>query len=61
MSTPCPYVLLVIANVAEKTFSVVDPKEQYKVIFKASDYDAVKMWLLEDEYTRVDGRMVREE
>jgi hypothetical protein len=55
-----PYALIVLQDQTGQIV-VLDPKEDYKPIFKAADYEAVKMWLLEDEYTRVDGRMTREE
>lgn len=40
-------------------FSLVrahDPKENYKVVFSSPDYDQVRLWLLEDEYIRIEGR-----
>lgn len=61
MSTPCPYTLVVIGDPANQAFSIFDPKEDYKVLFKSDDYEVLKKWLLEDEYTRVVGRMEREE
>jgi hypothetical protein len=29
-----------------------------RVVHRAVDYEAARMWLLEDEYQLVDGRMV---
>ena len=54
-----PYTLIVLQQQGGEVV-VLDPKEEYKPIFKAGDYETVKMWLLEDEYTRVDGRMTRD-
>jgi len=39
---------------------VLDPKEGMKVVHAALNYDNAKDRLLEDEYTRVEGRMERE-
>lgn len=61
MSTPSPYILVVVGEPEKQVFTVFDPKEDYQVVFKASDYEIVKNWLLEDEYTRVLGRMQRDE
>jgi hypothetical protein len=36
---------------------VYDPAEQYKVIFASPDYEEAKLWLLEDEYELVRGRL----
>ena len=53
-----PYVLLLLAQSNEK-FEIYDPTEK-QIAFVASTYEAAKEWLLEDEYTRVDGRMMIE-
>ena len=50
-----PYVLLVVSKV-EGTIIVFDPKTS-KVAYEAGSYEDVKLWLLEDEFRRVDGRM----
>ena len=36
---------------------IVDPREANKVVFQAADYESGKLWLLEDEFTRIEGRM----
>ena len=55
-----PYVLLLLPNRDDQTgVVVVDPRENCRVVHHASDYDTAKLWLLEDEYTRVEGRMTR--
>lgn len=53
-----PYLLIVTHDDADPSrILVIDPREEYKTVHHDNDYNAVKMWLLEDEYTRVDGRM----
>ncbi|MGI8979297.1 MAG: hypothetical protein ACR2FY_08735 [Pirellulaceae bacterium] len=37
---------------------VIDPRDGKKVVFQAPDYDAVRFWLMEDEYSLVEGRVV---
>ena len=53
-----PYVLLLLARSNEK-FEIYDPIEK-RTAFVAQTYEAAKEWLLEDEYTSVDGRMMVE-
>lgn len=36
---------------------IFDPKEKDKIVFRSETYEEAKLWLLEDEYTLVDGRM----
>jgi hypothetical protein len=55
---PFPYLLLVMPSQGGGTgVVVIDPKEGNRVVCSSADYDAAKLWLLEDEYHRVDGRM----
>jgi hypothetical protein len=57
-TTDPPYVLLVRPSPKEPDQILVqDPKSNYSVVFRAGNYEAVKMWLLEDEYVRVEGRV----
>jgi len=59
-SLTTPYVLLVVPD--ERTaegVSILDPKEGLKVVHAAPNYESARDWLLEDEYTRVEGRMER--
>lgn len=51
-----PYVLLVMPDSEQQDIAVIDPKEDNKVVFRSGDYDTVKFWLLEDEYSLVIGR-----
>jgi hypothetical protein len=60
-SLTTPYILLVLPG--EQTAGgviILDPKEGSKVVYAAPSYDGARDWLLEDEYTRVEGRMSRE-
>jgi len=50
-----PYILVVLGY-ADGTVSVCDPKED-KIVCESDSYEAARLWLLEDEYTRVNGRM----
>ena len=50
-----PYVLIVFGDTDGKV-TVFDPKENV-VAHESSSYETAKLWLLEDEYSRVDGRM----
>lgn len=50
-----PYVLVV--EPTGTGFRVTDPAEKGHLVFEALTYDDVKLWLLEDEYVRVSGRM----
>jgi hypothetical protein len=53
-----PYLLLLTPCKDEAgKFKVIDPKLNDKVVDKFPDYESAKLWLLEDEFTLVDGRM----
>jgi hypothetical protein len=55
---PVPYALFVFPDKElPGGVVVVDPKEGDKVVYKATDYESAKIWLLEDEYQRAEGRM----
>lgn len=56
VDTSLPYVLLLLSDRAAHWY-VYDPADQYKVIFASPDYEEVKLWLLEDEYELVKGRI----
>jgi hypothetical protein len=45
-----------VLGYADGTVSVFDPKED-KIVCESDSYEAARLWLLEDEYTRVNGRM----
>ncbi|BAZ83339.1 hypothetical protein PN497_20410 [Sphaerospermopsis kisseleviana CS-549] len=40
---------------------ILDPTENYKIVFACSSYEEAKLWLLEDEYERVEGRVLAEQ
>jgi hypothetical protein len=39
---------------------VYDPSQSYQVIFSSTDYQEARLWLLEDEYERVEGQLKME-
>ena len=57
-SIPIPYILLVRSRRGQPDIEVIDPRDENKVVFQNPDYDAVRFWLLEDEYSLVEGRVV---
>jgi len=40
---------------------VIDPQENYKVVYQDHNYEDTRLWLLEDEFSRVEGRMIVDE
>ena len=57
-STQIPYVLFLCPDPDNPGgMLIIDPKEGDRVINKLPDYDRSTLWLTEDEYTRVEGRM----
>ncbi|WP_242051692.1 hypothetical protein [Nostoc sp. FACHB-280] len=55
-----PYILLLLCD-SEQNCQIYDPAQGYKVIFSSSNYEAAKLWLLEDEYEPVEGRLLANE
>jgi hypothetical protein len=56
-----PYILLLYPSKTETgKFCIVDPKEDNRIVDTLADYDSAKLWLLEDEFTLVKGRMFDE-
>lgn len=51
-----PYVLLLLCREGAAVFEIYDPMES-RVAHQALTYEAARNWLLEDEYTQVQGRM----
>ena len=51
-----PYVLILLADEVGNC-CVYDPTKNYESIFTSSTYQEAKLWLLEDEYERVEGQM----
>lgn len=54
-----PYVLILLSHDSGKT-QIYDPAEHYQVIFASETYQEAKLWLLEDEYERVEQRLCAE-
>jgi hypothetical protein len=53
-----PYLLIVRPNpTASRQIEVLDPREGDTIAFSNADYEEVRMWLLEDEFALVTGRM----
>jgi hypothetical protein len=52
-----PYVLLLLGEHSGKYY-IVDAAENYTTAFSSDSYEEAKLWLLADEYERVDGRFV---
>jgi len=55
-----PRILMLVSNKQGNSW-IYDPAANYKPIFSSSTYDDAHSWLLEDEYERVDGRLLAEE
>lgn len=51
-----PYVLLLLGD-RTGNCCVYDPAEGYKVIFSSLTYEEAQLWLLEDEYEPIEGRV----
>ena len=54
-----PYILMLVKE-KSGNFCIHNPAQNYKVIFTSDDYEAAKMWLLEDEYERLNSRILQE-
>ena len=55
-----PRVLLLVSD-QEGCCGIYDPGNQYKLIFKSDSYEQANSWLLEDEYERLETRVLAEE
>ncbi|MEH2260495.1 hypothetical protein [Nostoc sp.] len=55
-----PYILLLLCE-SEDNCQVYDPAQGYKIAFSSNDYNAAKLWLLEDEYEPIEGRLLAAE
>ncbi len=53
--------LLLVYKLVDGDFVVLDPIENYKVLIQRADYDEIRYWLAEDEYSLVDGRIYDED
>jgi hypothetical protein len=55
-----PYILLLLCD-SEDNCQVYDPAQGYKIVFSSNDYNAAKLWLLEDEYEPIEGKLLAAE
>lgn len=55
MQSP-PYLLLLLGD-KSGICHIFDPSEQYKLITSCKSYDQAQLWLLEDEYEPLEGRL----
>jgi hypothetical protein len=51
------YILLLLCD-GEGNCQIYDPKQDDKVVLCSNNYEAAKLWLLEDEYEPVEGRLL---
>lgn len=51
-----PYILLLLGDQSGH-YCVYDPAESYKIMFSSSTYKEAQLWLLEDEYEPIEGRL----
>ena len=55
-----PYVLLLLSDKAGYC-AILNPAENYRVIKQCSHYKEAELWLLEDEYEPLEGRLTEAE
>ncbi|MFB2875540.1 MULTISPECIES: hypothetical protein [Floridanema] len=55
-----PRILMLVSDNDGKC-GVYDPSANYQLKFSSLTYDEAHSWLLEDDYERVDGRLLAEE
>ena len=53
--------ILMLVSQKNGQCSIYDPSANYQAIFTSKSYDQAHSWLLEDDYERVDGRLLSEE
>jgi hypothetical protein len=51
-----PYVLILLGDNSGNS-CIYDPAQNYQIVFASSSYEEAKLWLLEDEYERVERRL----
>ncbi len=59
MQSP-PYLLMLLSDESGRC-QILDPAEQYKLIKRCESYDQAQLWLLEDEYEPLEGRLSESE
>lgn len=52
-----PYLLLLLGD-SNGNCDVYDPLQEYKAVFSNATYQEAELWLLEDEYEPVEGRIL---
>ncbi|MGA9380989.1 MAG: hypothetical protein WBV73_19665 [Phormidium sp.] len=52
-----PYLLLLLGD-SEGNCRIYDPAQGYKIVFSSNNYEEAKLWLLEDEYEPIEGRLL---
>jgi hypothetical protein len=55
MQSP-PYLLMVLGNESGGCH-ILDPADRYKLVKNCESYDQAQLWLLEDEYEPLEGRL----
>jgi hypothetical protein len=56
-----PPTILMLIKDHNNQFMIYDIAHKNKLIFSSTTYDEAHSWLIEDEYERVDGRLLAEE
>ncbi len=52
-----PYVLLLLSD-RDRNCQIYDPSQSYKIVFSSNSYHEAQLWLLEDEYEPIEGRLL---
>ena len=55
-----PYVLLLLSDQTGQC-RILDPGEGYSLVKSCGTYDEAQLWLLEDEYEPLEGRLASED
>ncbi|NJM57230.1 MAG: hypothetical protein HC857_07065 [Synechococcales cyanobacterium RU_4_20] len=55
MQSP-PYLLMLLGDQSGR-WRILNPAEQYKLVRYYDSYDQAQLWLLEDEYEPLEGRL----
>lgn len=56
MQSP-PYLLMLLGDDSGQC-QILDPAEKYKLVKRYDSYDQAQLWLLEDEYEPLEGRLL---
>ncbi|MDM8521999.1 hypothetical protein QUF80_01405 [Desulfococcaceae bacterium HSG8] len=55
-----PYVLMLLCD-RSGVYHIIDPAESYeRAVFSGTSYEEVRLWLIEDEYEKTEGRLFAE-